>query len=152
MRRAIEAPSARTALTPLVDIAFLVLIFFMSLPLKRLDGKLQALLPRTHGIDTLPTHVEPQTPIRIHLRQRADTITYRIGEHSFDQPERLAPLIRLLGNTSTYEVRAGEGIPWKAVVATVDVLKALDCTKLQFYGTRSPSRKVRQLFPLPRPG
>ena len=32
-------------LTPMIDISFLILIFFMCLPFKTLDGKLAAFLP-----------------------------------------------------------------------------------------------------------
>ena len=39
----------RLRLTPLIDVAFLVLIFFMALPMKRLDGKLSAHLPTETG-------------------------------------------------------------------------------------------------------
>ena len=151
MRRAPNLEAARPSLTPLIDIAFLVLIFFMALPLKRLDGKLEAWLPQAGGQPRLADR-PPPVPVRIHLRRRGDDVHYRIGDFSFDRPEGMAPLIRRLGNESTYELRSDAGVPWRAVVRTVDVLKALDCTRLQFHGTRRASRQIRQLVPLPQPG
>ena len=49
MRFPNSSQTDRLRLTPLIDIAFLVLIFFMALPLKRLDHKLSTHLPKRVG-------------------------------------------------------------------------------------------------------
>ena len=46
---ALENEKAVGDLTPLIDIAFLILIFFMCLPFRDLDGKLAPFLPQGNG-------------------------------------------------------------------------------------------------------
>ena len=55
----------QTDLTPLIDVAFLIIIFFMCLPFKTLDGKLAAFLPTDKGMAPTPTKPpEPFSPRR----------------------------------------------------------------------------------------
>ena len=51
-------------LTPMIDICFLIIIFFMCLPFKTLEGKLQAFLPTDKGINPIP--LDPPNEIKIH--------------------------------------------------------------------------------------
>jgi len=151
MKRSSILPPARLSITPLIDVAFLVLIFFMALPLKRLAFKMETHLPKNDGIIDKPANPPPDV-IRLRLRIRGEAVSYAVGSHTFDRAAGLSPVLRQLGPLNHYEIHASAGVPWEAVVQTVDVLAALDFKKVRFRGTRKPTRELRRSIPLPRPG
>ena len=59
-------------LTPLIDVAFLILIFFMCLPFKTLDGKLQAFLPTDKGINPIEQDPVNEIMVSVHIVARAE--------------------------------------------------------------------------------
>ncbi|MHC4136565.1 MAG: ExbD/TolR family protein [Planctomycetota bacterium] len=151
MKRPSLLPPARLGITPLIDVAFLVLIFFMALPMRRLAFKMNTELPKKLGPN--PTEkTEPLDVIRLRLRLRGDTVSYAVGGHTFERAAGLVPVLRQLGPLNRYEIHASEGVPWEAVVETVDVLAALDFQKVQFRGARPATPALRRSIPLPRPG
>ncbi len=147
-RRRTLPDAAKSALTPLIDIAFLVLIFFMSLPLRQLDGKLQAQLPE-NGFNPIETDRPPPDKIRIRMRLHGERIVYHLGDHEAASPQGLEPILRRLDAEDRYEIHADPDIPWNDIVGMVDVLAGLEYKHLQFYGTRLPSKEVRKAIPLP---
>lgn len=135
-----EIPSAtRPALTPLIDIAFLVLIFFMALPLRRLDGKLEAYLPRNAG----PNHFPEEQPDIVHLRVRSGPV-YELGDRSAESPRAFAPVLRALGPGRTYEIHASADVGWGSVVTLVDLLKELELTQVRFRGAAKSAGAKRR--------
>jgi len=123
----------RPGLTPLVDIAFLILIFFMTLPMKQLDGKLLMQLPK-HGFEPVPSEPPPKVVLRV--RQQQGRPVYTLGQHRADRAGELAPLIRKLGPESVYEIDATPQVAYASVISLVDVLAALKCTRVQVTGVR----------------
>jgi biopolymer transport protein ExbD len=138
-------PSERLSLTPLIDIAFLVLIFFMALPLKRLDGKLAAHLPTKNGIE--PTFAEQRYVVPIRVRKNS----FQVGDRRLASAWDLAPTLKLLGKDSTYSIRGDADVGWNRIVAVVDVLSSLKYQHIEFFGTQDPPRRVRRSIPLPKP-
>jgi biopolymer transport protein ExbD len=59
-------------MTPMIDVSFLLIIFFVCLPMKTLEGKIAAFLPTDKGIN--PTPQEPPIEIRVtvHIVGRAE--------------------------------------------------------------------------------
>jgi len=151
MKRPSILPPARLGITPLIDVAFLVLIFFMALPMKRLAFKMETHLPKKDGIKKTLTS-PPLDIVRLRLRMRGDTVSYAVGGHTFDRAAGLAPVLRQLGPLNHYEIHASAGVPWEAVVGTVDVLAALEFKKVRFRGVKEPTPELRRLIPLPKPG
>ena len=141
-----KPPSERLSVTPLVDIAFLVLIFFMSLPLKTLDGKLSAYLPTEKGI--VPIEQKQPRDV-IHLFVYEDS--FRLGDRRVADLEALRPILIGLGPDNTYSVRATGAIPWARIVKAVDTLQSLHYKHIEFYGTADPSRSTRRAVPMPTP-
>jgi biopolymer transport protein ExbD len=152
MRLKFREPDAPSPLTPLIDIAFLVLIFFMALPYKRLDGKIEAHLPKE---GPAPLHMETPPPETVRLRVRRALgnrpLRFELGEHAADSPAGLEPLLRKLGPKYAYEIQADAGVAWKEVVRVVDLLRALEYEDVRFYGTKRPSPAVQRTFQLPMP-
>jgi biopolymer transport protein ExbD len=50
---------AQMDMTPVIDMSFLLIIFFICLPFKTLEGKLQAFLPTNKGINPTPVVGRP---------------------------------------------------------------------------------------------
>jgi len=149
MKLAQQPPEERFSMTPLIDVAFLIIIFFMSLPLRQLDGKLAAYLPKEHGWH--PRSAEPRDVVHLAIRKRGGGYRYSVGDQRADDPIRLEPALRKLGTDNTYEIKAGPSVEWDAVVKLVDLLAALRYPNVQFYGTPAPAADVRRSVPLPAP-
>jgi len=152
MRSSREPPATQLSLAPLIDVAFLVLIFFMALPLRRLDHRLEAHLPKDEGPAPFPVPPEPRPKVRIRVLDRpAGVPRYRIGQNTFRTAVEMEPLLRRLGPANEYELFGEAPCPWQDLVAVVDLLTALDYTQVRFRGTRPPPVALRRTSPLPRP-
>jgi len=66
MLNAITSEEAKLDMTPMIDVTFLLIIFFMcTLKFKTLEGKLSAFLPKDVGVNT--TVAEPKEKIEIRM-------------------------------------------------------------------------------------
>jgi len=142
MRRAHESEQAQMSFTSLIDVAFLLIIFFMCLPFQRLDHKLEAFLPKGDG--PVPTLAPPKETVRIRVRKRENALLYVLGDHSAPSAADLRPTLRALGPDNAYEVDATEKVPWQGVVDVVNVLREIGCTEVRFRGGPAPGREIRQ--------
>lgn len=57
-------------MTSLIDMSFLLIIFFVCLPMKTLEGKLEAFLPTNKGINPTPTEPPPSVKVTVHIVAR----------------------------------------------------------------------------------
>ncbi len=62
LKKELSAPMEMN-MTPMIDVSFLLIIFFICLPMKALEGKIQAFLPTDKGIN--PTKTEPPLEIKV---------------------------------------------------------------------------------------
>lgn len=69
---------AELQLTPMIDISFLIIIFFMCLPFKTLEGKLQAFLPTDKGINPIPQDPLNEIKVSVHIVARKE-VTKQFG-------------------------------------------------------------------------
>jgi len=127
----------KLSLTPLIDVAFLVLIFFMALPMKRLDTKLSAHLPVDHGHAQFLT--EPRSVVKIHVRD--DSV--RLGDTTATSAWSLVPLLEQMGPTHVYQIAARSKVGTQRVIEVMDVLTGLKYTRVEFAGVREPSQAQR---------
>jgi biopolymer transport protein ExbD len=123
----------------MIDLSFLLIIFFILLPLKGLDAKLQAFLPKEHG--PAPIAKPPKETVKIRVRKDGDALVYTLGQHSAPAAEGLGPVIRALGKEYAYEIDATSLVPWQGVVDAANVLMAAACTDVRFRGGPMPGRK-----------
>lgn len=126
-------PADELQLTPLIDVAFLMLIFFMSLPFKALDAKLESHLP-ADGPSNRPQ--KPKEVVRIRVERRGDACAYALGQHVEASAEALKPLFRALGPEYAYEIEAQPQVPWQRVLDAVNALASVACTEVRFRGGR----------------
>jgi biopolymer transport protein ExbD len=62
-------------MTSLIDMSFLLIIFFVCLPMKTLEGKLEAFLPTNKGINPTPTEPPPSVKVTVHIVARKEVPT-----------------------------------------------------------------------------
>lgn len=61
---------AKMDLTPVIDMSFLLIIFFMCLPFKSLESKLAAYLPTDKGISPIPQPPSQDIKVSVHIVAR----------------------------------------------------------------------------------
>ncbi len=177
IREQMESADAKCDLTPLIDIAFLIIIFFMCLPFKTLDAKLQAYLPTDRGpnITLNPPEV---VLIKVHVVGRDEAprqwgpvgnqatvsaptrVLYRFEDGSAtDSLEAVATHIRRLRDATAQfdgielrgEIKAAHKVPHKYVVALLNRFAEARINDVDFYGTAIPARRLRNAPSLPFP-
>ncbi len=85
------------AMTPLIDVTFLLLIFFLlTIKFKLLEGKLSAYLPKDVGVNTSPAEPKEKVEIRIDVKEPG------IKCSPFDQRDPYIP-----DRHKRYDYRAG---------------------------------------------
>jgi biopolymer transport protein ExbD len=164
-------------LTPMIDVAFLIIIFFMCLPFKTLDGKLQAFLPTDKGISPIEQDPLNEIMVKVHIVARAEkpgtfgppeatqqvtkptVFKFKIGDTETDDITEVADYIDQAyktaeGSENTVvkgEIKAGHKVPHKFVVAILNQFAKAGLEKVDFYGTAIPKKDLRTKRYLPYP-
>jgi biopolymer transport protein ExbD len=71
LKKELQAPMEMN-MTPMIDVSFLLIIFFICLPMKALEGKIQAFLPTDKGINPTPTEPPVEIKVSVHIVARAE--------------------------------------------------------------------------------
>ncbi len=169
---------AALELTPMIDVSFLILIFFMCLPFKTLEGKLLAFLPTDKGINPIPQPPPNEIMVSVHIMGRREQprawglegsqitvsmpteVMYKFADRETDDLKRVGQWIADAkkaaaagGGTATVkgEIKAGHKTPHKFVVAVLNKFSEAGLEKVDFYGTAIPGPQLRQLPLLPYP-
>ena len=150
MARKSLPPAEKPNLTPMIDVAFLILIFFMSLPMRRLDHKLTTELP-PEGIQPQEPDEPPPSKVRVLVRRKAGQIHYVLGSHRATDPWKLRPVLTQLGPEHVYLIDARGDIDHQSVLALMDVLHGLEFQKIQFRGGAGITPSLRRSPRLPAP-
>lgn len=176
-REDFEKEKMEVELTPMIDVAFLIIIFFMCLPFKTLDGKMAAFLPTEKGL--APTPEKPPEPfwIKIHIVGRKEKnrqwgpegsevtvkmpseVKYRFGDDESASLDDVSSYIRRLKAESQKlpdanlrgEIKAGHKVPHKFIVAVLNKFAEHQVEKVDFYGTQIPKKNLREAKILPYP-
>ncbi|MHC4939793.1 MAG: ExbD/TolR family protein [Planctomycetota bacterium] len=159
-------------LTPLIDVAFLILIFFMCLPFRTLDAKLAAHLPE-EGFG--PTGQPPQKfVIKVHILGRDEQpriwggrevpaptrVLYRFesGRVTADLEVVMAHIRKskraaegLLHTVVRGEIKAAPRVQHKYAIALLNRFAEAGITDVDFYGARLPGRRELRARTLPYP-
>lgn len=178
MTARLQPKEVDTDLTPMIDVAFLMIIFFMCLPFRTLAAKLEAFLPEERGI-----HITDQRPpeifwIKLHLvgrdeRQREwgppdhrqtvtmpTRVTYRFedGRQTEDIEEvgrYIAQIKRAAASLERAivrgEIKARPKVPHKYIVAVMNQFADRGVPDVNFYGTSLPDRRLLDAPVLPIP-
>ena len=146
MRRAASRSRRRPAgparvdvnLDPMIDVTFLLVIFFLcTLNMRVLEGRLESRLPKDRG--QLPALVERLVdPLDLRVERdptRVGGAVVRVGPAGRSDLASLAPLLAAAKRaTPDREVRlaAGEGVTHGMVMAVLDACLAVGLTQVRF--------------------
>ncbi len=142
MRRMPRPEDDQLQMTSLIDMAFLLIIFFMCLPFRCFDHKLQAFLPR--GAGERMTLEPTKETVKIRVRRQGDELSYTLGQNVASSSEGLKPVVRALGPKYAYEIDASAKVPWQGVVDMVNTLAAVECKEIRFRGGPPLTREIRR--------
>ncbi|MHC4597462.1 MAG: ExbD/TolR family protein [Planctomycetota bacterium] len=150
-REGFRGDECETNMTPMIDVCFQLLIFFMvTSKFKTLEGKLAAYLPKDRGM--INTRVEEKSlPVRVVLRWNPTIRRCKVyvGQVlcNYDRPgiERAFRRVRQImqTDTDTAEIDAGGDVPMHWIVQTVDMLMRADMPEIHFTGAFNPLRDNR---------
>lgn len=161
-RRRPSPPPVKVELTPLIDVTFLILIFFLfTIRFKTLEGRLEAWLPKDVGggrADTVPVERARIAVQVVSPGERLDPISSRpwSGEgawrHGEDRVLRydagphptssLPAVVRWLTDLHAENpelevvIDAREGVDYADVVGLVDAARLIGCESITFAGVR----------------
>jgi biopolymer transport protein ExbD len=154
MRKSVhEQEEVKLSITPMIDVTFLLLIFFMcAMKFKTLERKVAAFLPTDRGPAKTVQLFPPETKITVKLRWDEGTRATRVklldSEIGMDDPafvvldQRLAAI---RGNPDNVEMPgeldAGAEVPHADVVRCVDSFMKAGITNLRFRGAPPPGRE-----------
>ena len=159
-------------LTPMIDMAFLIIIFFMCLPFKTLEGKLAAFLPTDKGINPIPQPPATEFKVQVHIVARNEVdatwgpngidkilkptvFRYRKGDTNIetDNLDEVSSWIKAAKaaagtaeNTKVIgEIKAGHKVPQKYIIAGLNKFAENKVEKVDFYGTQIPKKKQLEM-------
>ncbi|MEM8884531.1 MAG: biopolymer transporter ExbD [Planctomycetota bacterium] len=162
----------RIELTPLIDVAFLVLIFFMCLPFRTLNARLAAFLPTERGFPERRA-VEPmKITVRIFGREEQPrdwggelvpaptTVVYRYGDNrttdDLDVVHR--HIVRMkreaeknMETELVGEIRAAPRVQHKYAIALVNRFAEARVSKVDFEGRLLPKGRSMDAKRMPYP-
>jgi biopolymer transport protein ExbD len=128
-------------MTPMIDVTFLLLVFFMcTIRFRLLDGKLDTWLPRSEGVNANTEMSKMLERIDISLEQAGYVpegfVVLLNGRRMFDLDQLCSMLTRFRLEDPAAEVivRPGEGIEYSHVVATVNECLRAGLTSITFRG------------------
>ncbi|MHC4955093.1 MAG: ExbD/TolR family protein [Planctomycetota bacterium] len=179
IRERFESERDEADFTSLIDVAFLILIFFMCLPFKTLDGKLAAFLPTEKGLNPTPEKPPELFFIKVHIVGRKEKervwgdpkglqskvqmpteVLFKFPNgDTTDKLTDVAGYIRRLQSEAKKlpdaevrgEIKAGHKVPHKFIIAVLNKFAEANLEKVDFYGTEIPKKKTLDAPILPYP-
>jgi biopolymer transport protein ExbD len=176
LKKELEAPMEMN-MTPMIDVSFLLIIFFICLPMKQLEGKIQAFLPTDKGINPTPTEPPLEIKVSVHIVARAEQtrpygpkgsevtvqmpsqFRFKIGSEEtaslaevYDYIKKAYAAVKDTPNAKiTGEIKAGHKVPHKFIIAVLNKFAEAGLEKVDFYGTAIPPQNLRKSSHLPYP-
>ena len=140
----IEEASMESNMTPMIDVIFQLIIFFMcSIHFKSLEGKLYSYLPRDKGMSstTVTDPILDEVRIKLAYSESAPLLTrMKVGEREFKDWESLFEHMKSLaptlatssGDVIPVKIDADENIPTQSVVNALNICKKAGVQKTEF--------------------
>ena len=140
----------RLSITPLIDVTFLLLIFFMcAMKFKTLERKVAAYLPKDRGLAKTKIKLEEKPKITVELKRKKGEQHTRVklldSEIGMDESGFLLLDARITSIHNSNADLPGEINAW-AEVPHADVVRAIDAflragvEEITFYGAPPPGR------------
>ena len=134
-------------ITPMIDVVFLLLIFFMLLPFRTLERKVAAYLPKDRGLAKTKIKLEENTKITVELKRTFTEKVTRVKlldqEIGVDMPgfNALRQRIKAIAKSNEElpgEINAWAWVPHAHVIQAVDAFMMAGVTEITFIGAPPP--------------
>ena len=145
-----DADDIKLQITPMIDVTFLLLIFFMLLPFRSLERKVAAFLPKDRGLAKTKIKLEEKPKITVELkRKKAEKIT-RVklldqeigsGKTGFDILNQRIKQIAGSNKELPGEINAWAWVPHADVIQAIDCFMNAEVTDLTFVGAPPPGKR-----------
>jgi biopolymer transport protein ExbD len=129
--------------TPLIDIIFCLIIFFMcSFHFKQLEGKIDSWLPKDKGVHGTPVSNPVLEEIRVimSLDKETNSVVRKLGARPIDSDQELGDLLvamhqdfeKLNKGDIPVIIDAQPHVPWKEVINVMNICKKNSLEKIEF--------------------
>jgi len=142
-------PEVKLQITPMIDVTFLLLIFFMLLPFRTLERKVAAFLPKDKGIAIIDfvVPVKPKIDVVLHRKQDEpqtrvkllDTMIGR-GDLGFRTLASRVAAIHARNAELPGFIDATGYVPHGDVIRALDAFQKAGVKNVEFKGTRAKGR------------
>ena len=142
-------PEVKLQITSMIDVTFLLLIFFMLLPFRSLERKVAAFLPKNKGIaiTTMIVPVKPKIDVVLHRKKDEpqtrvkllDTMIGR-GDLGFRTLDSRVAEIHARNAELPGFIDATGHVPHGDVIRALDAFQKAGVRKVEFKGTRAKGR------------
>lgn len=144
-----DSSDVKLQITPMIDVTFLLLIFFMLLPFRTLERKVAAFLPKEKGLAPLNIQVPIQPKIDVVLHRQKDEPQTRVklldsmigrGDAGFRELDARIARIHARDNEIPGLIDATGFVPHGDVIRALDAFQKAGVEKVEFKGTRPQGR------------
>ena len=153
MARTIDEAAAearpKTNMTPMIDVVFqLIIVFLCSMKFRTLDMKVEADLPKTHGIREQSSMPDTRPKASLRLRRERGAAATRVvlldasvgsaGEEAWARLTKRLETIHGRDPATTGTIDADPDVPHGDVMRALDSFVAASFTEVEFRGTGAP--------------
>lgn len=127
---------AEMDMTPMIDVTFLLLIFFMcTLHFKTLEGMLQAHLPKDQGLQSKQIEKDPEEPITVKiLKSSGETTALWVGDEQLQGRTRFNQLYLKIkkiiqaspGSNIPVIIDPDIDVPYQDIISTLNACRRVD--------------------------
>jgi biopolymer transport protein ExbD len=144
-----HTPAVKMMITPMIDVTFLLLIFFMLLPFRSLERKLAAYVPTDKGQAHTRKLIPPETKISVALFREEGTERTKVKLHDqmlgyddrgFAALDLRVRQIHVDAPDMKGEIDATAEVPHGDVIRCLDAFQSAGVTNVEFRGTPPPGR------------
>lgn len=144
------AEDIKLQLTSMIDVTFLLLIFFMLLPFRSLERKVAAFLPKDRGLAKTKIKLDETTKITVELKRteterhtRVKLLDQEIGidDQGFRALKQRIAQIAGANSDLPGEINAWAEVPHAHVVRVIDAFMAAKVSDITFIGAPPPGVK-----------
>lgn len=144
-----SADDIKLQITPMIDVTFLLLIFFMLLPFRTLERKVAAFLPKDRGLAKTKIKLEEKPKITVELKRKKEEKVTRVklldqeigsGQQGFTILDQR--IKQIAGNNEELpgEINAWAWVPHRDVIRAIDSFMKANVTDLTFVGAPPPGK------------
>jgi biopolymer transport protein ExbD len=145
-----SAEDIKLQITPMIDVTFLLLIFFMLLPFRSLERKVAAFLPKDRGLAKTKIKLEEKPKITVELKRKKTEKITRVklldqeigsGDSGFNILDQRIKQIAGSNKELPGEINAWAWVPHADVIRAIDSFMKAQVTDLTFVGAPPPGKR-----------